>query len=1043
MNNSTLNKTQKTKHGSIYKTILKIVLSSISLLIVIILLSFILFYICKNDISRAVIDKLGELQQGELTFQDISLSPFVQFPSISIRMENLSFFEHPWDSVNHDELPIAYIEKIYVAFNLIDLIRGKINVPNVTIVGGNINIITYADSSVNLLNALGKVKPGNLTMTEETSSLAPDRIKETKKIIRDTAINDKSLNIDLSVDVLTLKDLKLSFKNFVMNRESSFILNELKAKFIYREKRILSELNTDIEIENISYAEKSYLNGDHLDLNTRLTYDEENNVVEIEPSQLTFGHAQFDINGNIDLSKDGLYNINVNGSDHDFSFFSLVLSNRGIANLESGDFYFNGSIKGKESSEFPIFRFSFGLKNVNLLLSKVNKRIKDFNFTGYFNSGSKKDLSEANLQIQNLQAVLPDGYLNGSFNISNFVSPFLDLKWNMKTSIDGFEETFKLDFIKNLTGTIEIVDTVKGHYNADLRRIEGDDNRAKIICNDLSFNLPGIIDVQKFDGIIKRNIDQFELINLKIISDDTDLLINGTINNIHYLIFNEEKKIDSELKIKSKLFDLPNFLSFDPSIGRDFPYRIKNIDMNVEAKTTTSKLMEFKSFPQIDFSIKKMDATIENFLPPLYIKSGEFKVSESILGFNMKFNEFNTDFAGGNLNFTSEYNSSKKQPFYIKGNFDFDKLNPGKIFYTQPSDTIPEIFDGSLNGSMFVELQFPEDSSQIKLININKADLNYFFADDTISTKDLKIKAEDIYFDLEKNGNPLATLTTDIVFEANEFLTNNFRLGNIRYDINCNEGTYVVHPKSQDLFGSKGIGEHTLKPFDDIPFYRLKYSVRQFNSEDLLKTFLEDTVITGKMDFSMDISMSGNEWDSLVSKLNGEVLLRGKNITMYGVDTDKLIEKFKRSQSFNLVDVGAVVLAGPVGLAVTKGTDFASIVISKPGQKTLVTKLVSDYNIHNGKLIAKDVAFTTEKNRIAAKGWLDFTTDSLKITIAVLDKNGCSIFSQDLFGPFKKPKTGNIQVVGTLMAPVTNLWNDIWGNNCDVFYHGSLAHPIQ
>ena len=108
-----------------------------------------------------------------------------------------------------------------------------------------------------------------------------------------------------------------------------------------------------------------------------------------------------------------------------------------------------------------------------------------------------------------------------------------------------------------------------------------------------------------------------------------------------------------------------------------------------------------------------------------------------------------------------------------------------------------------------------------------------------------------------------------------------------------------------------------------------------------------------------------------------------------------------------------------------------------------MTKLVSDYNIHNGKLIAKDVAFTTEKNRIAAKGWLDFTTDSLKITIAVLDKNGCSIFSQDLFGPFKKPKTGNIQVVGTLMAPVTNLWNDIWGNNCDVFYHGSLAHPIQ
>ena len=163
-----MNKINKTKHRSIYKTLLKIVLSSLTLFVAIILLLFLLFYLYKNDISRAVLDKVSELQNGEITFQDISLSPIAQFPSISIKLENLSFFEHPGDSVNRDELPIASIEKIYVAFNIIDLIRGKINVPKVTIAGGNINIITYADSSINLLNALSEVKPVNQAKKKST-----------------------------------------------------------------------------------------------------------------------------------------------------------------------------------------------------------------------------------------------------------------------------------------------------------------------------------------------------------------------------------------------------------------------------------------------------------------------------------------------------------------------------------------------------------------------------------------------------------------------------------------------------------------------------------------------------------------------------------------------------------------------------------------------------------------------------------------------------------------------------------------------------------
>jgi AsmA protein len=1031
----------KIKSHSIFKTLFKISALLALFFIVLIIIAATLFYLFKDDISKKLLLSLNEIQKGEIILEDISFEPFAQFPSISIGINNIIYFENKEKDRDSLEKPIGKLDVIYVAFDVVELIGGRINISKVSIDGGIFNFITYKDSTVNLFNAFGVEKPAVISeeknLVQEKITDQNDQKPKKKKLYE----RDKNSDIDLSVEDLNFANLKFNFENLINNRKSTYNINNLYAALDHKPDLITGYLSANIIIDSLQLSDESFLKEQTLDVDTKFSIDITNLLINVNPSHLSFANAEFDFKGYYDIKNDEYIDFEIDGSDHDFSFFSLVLSDKGMAHLESGDFYFRGTVRGKTLFEIPIIELSFGVNDVNIFIPEVNKRINDLKFSAYFNSGSKKDLSGANLKIDNLTAKLPDGYLNGSFYISNFAFPYLDLKWNMKTSLNGFDDMFKVDFVNNLAGSIEITDTVKGYYNADLQRIEADDNRSTIICKDLSFNLPGILEVQKFDGTIKRNLDQYELEALKIIAGDTDLLINGKINNIHYLIFNEEKKIDSNLKIKSILFDLPNFLAFDPTIGRDFPYRIKNIDLVVGASTTTNKVLSFKSFPEIDFIIEHLDATAENFLPPLTIRSGVFKISENILGFHMDFDDFKTDFVGGNLNFTADYNSSKHQPFYIKADFDMTKINPGKLFYDEDQDTIPDFLNGSLNGSLLIEVQFPTDTMAIKLLNLEKGNLNYYFADDTIQTSSFKLFAEDIYFNEETNPNPFASLTTDILFEVNELYTNHFKVTDIHYGINANNGTYTVIPKKKSFFGSEGQGMHILKPFYEEPNYRFQYSINQFNAEDLLETFLEDTMLTGKMDFSMDITMSGNEWDSLVSKLNGDIHLAGNDLILYGVDTDDLLEKFKRSQRFTLVDVGAVLLAGPVGIAVTKGTDYASLIVLDSGEETNVTNLVSDWSISDGTLIVQDVAFTTEKNRIAANGWLNFPTDSLYLTIALLNKHGCSIFSQDLYGSLDEPQKGEIKVVGTILAPVTNLVDDIFGADCEVFYDGTITHP--
>jgi AsmA protein len=326
---------------------------------------------------------------------------------------------------------------------------------------------------------------------------------------------------------------------------------------------------------------------------------------------------------------------------------------------------------------------------------------------------------------------------------------------------------------------------------------------------------------------------------------------------------------------------------------------------------------------------------------------------------------------------------------------------------------------------------------------VDQGNLTYETAKDTFSLKALNLNAENIFYKLNKISNPLATLSTKCILKAAEIKTGVLAVQDVSYELDIDNGEFIIIPKKVSFFGEEGKGKFILKPFIEIPTYQLKYEVNQFQVEKLLTSFLEDTIITGKADLRLDISMKGDYWDSIVGNLNGQVYLKGNDLTLWGMDADKLVEELKRSQNFNLVDVGAVLLAGPVGLAVTKGSDYARIFISKPDEKTEITSFISNWEVVNGKMTMADVAFSTKNNRIAAQGWIDLKIDKIDMTIAALNKDGCSIMSQDLKGKLSDPKMGDVKVVKSIIAPVTNLVKGAAGVDCKVFYKGEVQHPVK
>jgi AsmA protein len=1008
-------------------------------MILIVVIAIILFS-NKNEITRSIILSFNNMQNGDFSFEDVELTPFKQFPDISINLVNLTYFETKSADRKPDEQSIAKINNFYLGLDVIDLLNGKLNIGKLLIVGGELTVVTYADSSINLLNAFGMQK-------EET------KINKNKKSRQDSVLHDKKeekfphrenvRETEIKVDQLTIKNMNLKFRNFLNERESIFILDNFKTNFDYMGKNANLKLEASISIEKLELNENISIKNKDLKLDVQAHLDE-NKKLEIKKCELEFEKSVFRLDGIFDPLNDGDLVLNIDGSDASLSLFSQLLKDEEKKNLKRGDFYFIGTVKGKTFIEIPFIECSFGFNDFELINPVTKRTIKNLNLKGHFVSGENDDLSEAKLKIDTINADFPDGKLKLSGSIKNFLVPEVDLQLYLKADVTGLDEVFKLDIIDDLKGKIEINENIKGKYIESEKRFVSEKNSAQIFLDDFGFNIPGAIKADKVNGSILRKNDDYYFDNLSVISDDTDFLIDGEIKNLQYLFLGIEKEITAKLNIKSSIFDLPNFLAFDPSIKRDFPYRILNVDVDVLAKTTTSKVLKFKSFPEIDFDIKKLYATAENFLPPLKIKSGKFNISESILGFNLNCKDLKTDFLGGQFDFTGIYNSSKAEPFYLKLNTKFNDITPSQLIYNE-GDTIPEYLGGKLSGSFFTDLQFPEDSTALKFLNLKDANLLYYLPEDTIEFKALNLKVSDVYFNSRNDENPLAFLYTSGNFKSQRLKSKLFSIDDLEFKYSVVNGAYKLESKMVRLFGENATGSSdvTIQPFADIPTISINYNITKFYAEEMLTTFLEDTFITGPLSLSMNLNAKGADWTSITNNLNGQINLSGKDLLLYGLDADQIIEKFKRSQSFNLVDLGAVLLAGPVGIAVTKGSDFASIFVFNSGERTTINELVSNWYIRNGTFIIEDAAFTTNKNRVASNGYIDFSKDSLELNIALIDKNGCSIFSQTVKGNLNEPKLERVKVVGTILSPVTNLIEDIFGIDCDVFYDGSIKHPIK
>jgi AsmA protein len=343
-----------------------------------------------------------------------------------------------------------------------------------------------------------------------------------------------------------------------------------------------------------------------------------------------------------------------------------------------------------------------------------------------------------------------------------------------------------------------------------------------------------------------------------------------------------------------------------------------------------------------------------------------------------------------------------------------------------------------------------------KLFAITKSSIsqgNLFFTDEKsgekIEVQGFDVNIRNYSYDGMDNEEPFNNISFAADIRCKTLKINNFTLTNLVMTTAGERGIFDINPLGMHIFGGTGGGSIHVDMTGALPHYRVIYALSQCRVDELIQALspgkMPQKSIEGMVNISADVTATGKSVDEVKQSLSGDASLIGDNLMLYSMDIDALIPKYERSQNFNIADIGAFFLMGPFGPVITKSYNFGSLYEELQGGKGNIRKLVSIWKVKNGVAGAIDVALATKKYRIAMKGGLNFINDQfVDVTVAVLDKRGCAVYSQKVHGPFNKAKIEKVSILKSITGSVSNALKDAWkfvGGKCTVFYSGSVAQP--
>ena len=469
-------------------------------------LGLVFAYIYEDKIKDITIKQINKSINTKILVEKIDLSLFSQFPKASLDFNNVNII-----SKGSDSTVIIKANKVFLNFNVYDIINGNYNLNNIVIDNAIINYTIEKDGTNNF----------NFYNSENTDSSS----------------------YFLNLNSVKISNTIFNYSNKVTKQKASIKLRESTFDGVFTPDNFNITLIGKNILNSYSSKGRKILRNKYFDLSVQMIIDPKTGLYKLDKGMFVYQGIPLNLRGELSI-QDNYVGINailiannipakkiIDNLPKDRKSIIEEYEPSGLVNINTS---INGKFGGKHiplvHTEVIFKNFSFNIPNKNLNFKNLSAELK-------YTNGKNHNLKSSKLQIKKLVTESNLGSINAELYINNFWKPAI------KTSI---KSTINLQILKDIIN----IDTLE-----DLR------GQASINTNlslNLSFNDSNKWDIKNLNMTNKFNISaaSFTFINSETNYDS--IYCQGSINNddLHIQSFSLTTK-NTTLKGNARILNLP------------------------------------------------------------------------------------------------------------------------------------------------------------------------------------------------------------------------------------------------------------------------------------------------------------------------------------------------------------------------------------------------------------------------------------------------------------------------------------------------------
>lgn len=653
------------------RLIKKIILGLVFIIISAIIVFAIAYNMLQSKMQSKVEALVNETIEGEVKLVKLEFSLFSSYPKMIIDIDTLLLREKRIEGRQVDVLKFL---DLHLQIDVSEAIKGVYLVDQLKLGGGEVNIITYGDSSINLLNAV--------SLLEEGSN------------------EDKDDNEVLKVQLteMLLGELNINYDNQVANQKIYSKLEKLYSKIILEGDSLIADLDLNYTLDSFVIENKRILKNQKLTYKSALNGDLSKLLLKVTNGKIKLNLLEANIDGLYNGGENGLVDFKIWARHTDLSELAKmdIFKEENLPDINNGELEINASVKGHTMGAIPLIKGTASLKNLEVY-NQFGKVIDKAGFNLSFKSLSRKNFNDSHIVIDSISIDLSSGgYFRGRANIDHLNKPKFNITWEASEQLENIDKLIKIPKVKSISGRMITKGNYAGTYTIKSQMLSDYSGACNVTFSDVNLVLKeGDYSISNINGLAYMINGDVGLENLSFSANSNALLVNGKIENAVPFALGEPVRLTSSIAIKSNLITTETLLAFDTALADSNKYIIRNLDVNLQADLASKALDSYKLIPTGKLTVYNFTALLEG-APPITEFNGVVETNQKLIAiknFSGIIGKSHVDFGISISNYTDFLQSDTEEQMVVDVSLKSEQINVKDFFTVGNKFILPKSYE--------------------------------------------------------------------------------------------------------------------------------------------------------------------------------------------------------------------------------------------------------------------------------------------------------------------------------------------------------------